>query len=136
MRRRTRGFTLLEVMVTVAVVGLLAMIAYPSYVAQIRRTHRADAKAALAQIAQTMERRMSEQGTYANATLGTNPATDVWSQPTTENGYYTLAFSTLTAGAFTLSATPVGDQANDSCGTFTYDDKGTKGSTGPVKDCW
>ena len=133
--RQQRGFTLIELMIAVAVLGLLARLAYPSYVAQISKSRRADAKTALTAAAQAMERWYTERSTYAGAALGSS---GVYASTST-NGYYTLSITTQTAAAFTLTATPAGAQANDACGSFSYDQTGTKGVSGgtlAASACW
>ena len=133
-RRRMHGVTLIELVITLTVVGLLAAIAYPSYIDQVRKSHRSDAKSNLLALSQKMERLMSEQGSYASAVLGTD-AGDIYPAKS-DGGYYALSI-TATATTFTATATPLGDQVNDTCGTYTYDDKGTKGSSGDTPaNCW
>jgi type IV pilus assembly protein PilE len=129
-----RGFTLVEVLITVVIVGILAAIALPSYKNQIQKTRRSDAKSALVAAAGQMERYMTERGTYATATLGSGGVYP----SATQNGYYTLSLANLTASTYTLRAAPVGPQVGDSCGTMTYTDQGVKGVTGSlaVSECW
>jgi len=130
-RVRSRGLTLLELMITIAIIGILAAIAYPSYISQVRKSHRSDAKSNLLTLSQKMERLMSEQGSYEPAT--TTPG---FYPSVTDGGYYALSLA-ATATTFTVTATPLGDQLNDSCGTYTYDDKGVKGSSGDTPaNCW
>jgi type IV pilus assembly protein PilE len=131
---RTRGFTLLEVMVTCVVVAILAAIALPSYLNQVQKSRRTDAKSALVGAAGQLERYFTERGTYATATLGSGGVYP----STTQNGYYTLSLANLTATTYTLRATPAGAQVGDPCGTMTYTDQGVKGVTGSlsVSQCW
>ncbi len=131
---RSRGFSLIEVLVTCVIVGILAAIALPSYQKQIQKTRRSDAKSALVGAAGQMERYFTERSTYATATLGTG---GVYAA-TTENGYYTLSLANLSATSYTLRAAPAGAQAGDHCGTMTYTEQGMKGVTGslPVNECW
>jgi type IV pilus assembly protein PilE len=68
---RSRGFTLLELMIACAIVAILAAIAYPSYVNSVQKSRRSEATAALLGVASQMERYNTEKGTYATATLGT-----------------------------------------------------------------
>ncbi|MBU6259920.1 MAG: type IV pilin protein [Burkholderiales bacterium] len=144
-RRRAgrRGFTLIELMVAVAVIGVLGAVAYPSYLGQIAKSRRSDAKTALLATAQSLERYYSERATYAGATLGAgcpgNAAAPSCIAPAASgNGYYTIAITTQTAAGFTLQATPAGAQAGDACGSYTYDQTGTKGVTGALApaSCW
>jgi type IV pilus assembly protein PilE len=131
---RSRGFSLIEVLVTCVIVGILAAIALPSYQKQIQKTRRSDAKSALIGAAGQMERYFTERSTYATATLGSG---GVYAA-TTENGYYTLSLANLSATTYTLSATPAGAQTGDHCGAMTYTEQGVKGVTGsmPVNECW
>ena len=129
---RSRGFTLIEVLITVVIVGILAAIALPAYKNQIQKTRRSDAKSALVGAAGQMERYMTERGTYATATLAA-----IGVQPTTQNGYYAMSLAS-TATTYTLSAAPAGAQVGDPCGAMTYTDQGVKGVTGSlsVSECW
>ncbi len=131
---RSRGFSLIEVLVTCVIVGILAAIALPSYQKQIQKTRRSDAKSALIGAAGQMERYFTERSTYATATLGSG---GVYAA-TTENGYYTLSLANLSATTYTLLAAPAGAQTGDLCGTMSYTEQGVKGVTGslPVTECW
>jgi len=128
-----QGFTLIELMIVVAVVALLAVVALPSYQSSVRRAHRTEAKASLSAAAQMMERYLTEKGSYASATLG--GSTGVYPDRS-ENGYYALSLSNLGASTFTLSAVPQGSQASDECGTFTLTQRGERGSGLAPAECW
>ncbi|MBP6903177.1 MAG: type IV pilin protein [Burkholderiaceae bacterium] len=133
---RRQGFTLLELMITVAVIAILAGVAYPSYTSFVAKGRRADAKQALLDIAQRMERRYTERATYAGATLGT----DGLYANVSQGGYYSLAIATATADGFTLTATPRGAQAGDACGTYRYNQLGEQSlgsdASMSVAKCW
>lgn len=132
-----RGFTLVELAITLAVVALLAAVAYPSYNSHMTRARRADAKQALLDVAQRLERYYTERGTYAGATLG--GTTGIYPD-TSPNGYYTLAIGTQTADGFTISATPQGVQTGDACAAFGYNQLGEQSvsaaATLSAGKCW
>jgi type IV pilus assembly protein PilE len=130
--KRVRGFTLIEVMVVVAIVGILAAIAYPSYTAYVTRGKRVEGRNALLDAAARQERYYSDNNQYgALATVGVSSAS--------ENGHYQVSIA-LGSGnqSFTLSAAPE-TFVDDVCGTLTLTNTGVKGisgGTGSVGDCW
>jgi type IV pilus assembly protein PilE len=139
--RRERGFTLIEVMVVLVVLALLAGVALPSYQSSVRKSRRADARAALVTTAQLMERYSTEHtgSGYSTATLSTIAGPTVVAKPASDNGFYQLSLTNLTATTFTLLATPQSAQASDGCATFTLDERGVRGVSGgtlAVADCW
>lgn len=103
--RRTQGFTLTELVVTVGIIGILAAIALPSYQDSIRKGRRGDAKAELSRLAQAEEKWRVTHTAYGDDTKIT----------LTNSSYYNFAITSSTATAFTITATPQGDQANDVC---------------------
>lgn len=133
MRQRKAGFTLIELMITVAVIGILAAIAYPSYMDSIRKSRRSDAINDLSAIALAQEKWRANKTTYG--TLA-----NVWGGvTTTSGGYYTLAVATNTATAFSVTATAVSgtSQANDTgCTVFTINERGPLTDTDTLKACW
>lgn len=136
---RSRGFTLIEVMIVVAVIGILAAIAYPSYQEHVRKARRADAQTALLELAQFMERHYTANGKYLTAA---NAAPDLpFDQAPKDGGakYYDLSFSAApTASSYTLRAVPKGSMAGDSCGTLTLSNTGAKGQAAgaSLATCW
>jgi type IV pilus assembly protein PilE len=133
-RNSNRGFTLIELMITVAIVGILASIAYPAYDSYVLRTRRAVATGCLLELTQQMERRYTEKLVYNVPTTlpGVSCATDITS-------YYTLRFLTgqPTASTYTVEADPIGNQANDGCGTLSVNERGVKTqATGTPEKCW
>ena len=113
--RRKRGFTLIELMIVVAIVAILASVALPAYLDSVRKSRRADAITALNQVAQAQERWRANNSTYSNVltSAGLNVANP-------SSGYYTLAVSGNTATAYSATATAAGAQTSDArCTTLT-----------------
>lgn len=122
--RRHAGFTLIEMLITVAVVSLLAAIAYPSYQDQVRKSRRAEAQSLLMDIGTRQQQRLLDVRNYAASTADLNV-----NIPTSVSPYYTITINTP-AGAvpptFTANATPLNSQAKDKCGTLGIDNTNTK----------
>lgn len=114
--RRPAGFTLLEMLITVAVIGILARFAYPSFVEQIRKSRRSDAMDALAAVVQQQERWRSNNSTYASSLTGAWPGTGLGLTSASSGAYYTISVSGTSATAYTATATAVSgkSQASDS----------------------
>lgn len=119
----SRGFTLIEVMVTVAIVAILSGIAYPAYLDYVARSRRAEAQSLVMQASQWMERFYSENNSYLQNTAGVQ-VTDAtqfparFSQsPTSGTAAYRIAVA-ATATTYTITATRSGKMVNDKCGNF------------------
>lgn len=138
-RHNATGFTLVEILITVAIVGLLAAIALPAYQESQLRAGRADGKNALMQVASDQERLYSNSFTYStNAVpLAATPAATL----TSRDGKYVVTVAACSgstiANCFIATATPQGGQAEDSCGNLTINSQGTRAATGgTVAECW
>lgn len=128
-RRGVRGFTLIELMITVGIVAILVAIAYPSYADSVRKSRRGQAKADLVSAAQIAERYRSINDSYTGLSVGTGSTDEISpNSPQEGTARYTLALSNHTATTFTLTATPnTGtDQASDTCGALSITETGAK----------
>ncbi len=129
---RYKGFTLIEVMIVVAIIAIIAAIALPNYSQYVLRTHRADAQRVLLETAAEMERQRVILGSYPTSlpTISAELNADrfVWKNTNSENK------STLSATAFTLIVEPKGAQGKDSCEQLTLNHLGAQGGKGA--NCW
>ncbi len=134
-RVRTAGFTLIEMMVTVAIIGILAAIAYPSYVQYVVRSNRAAAESFLMEVASLQERYLVDRRAYATTLTALGYA----SLPGTISANYTVTVATVSSPpGYVLTATPQGGQASrdTACGTLTLSQAGQKTATGSATNCW
>ena len=141
---RTKGFTLVELMIAVAIVGILAAVAYPAYLQSIRKSRRADAKTALLDLAARQERYSSVNNVYTNvpSQLGYVATGDAYPVNIVSSGQANYQLS-VTVGApattYTATATPIGGQSLDGCGTYSISSLGVQSNTGntvATADCW
>lgn len=137
MPNRHQGFTLIEVMIVVAVVAILTAVALPSYNEYIRRGHRADARAGLLQAQQWLERAATATGTYPTAL----PGNLTWAADTTKR--YTITLNPATTSTFTITAAPRAGtaQAGDRCGSLSLTHTGVRNASplsggATVDECW
>lgn len=139
--RPNRGFTLLELMITVAIVAILAAVALPSYREQIRKTHRADGRHALMQFATAQERFYTNCNGYAKTLNGAPGSCEGLgasaASVASEAGFYSISLES-DGVTFTLTASPQHGQEDDlKCDALTLTDSGLKGATGTdPTECW
>ena len=144
--KRQFGFSLIELMVVVAILGVIAAFAYPAYLEQVRKSRRADCSGALVSLGSAMERFHTINSTYLGAADGGAntgaPAVFATNCPV-EGGTqtYDLTIQAATVSTYTLRATPVGAQVDDKCGTLTLTNTGVKGIVSAEagltwEDCW
>lgn len=141
-----RGFSLIELLVSVAIVAIIAGIAYPSYREQVRDSRRAECTGGLSALSNAMERHFTVNSSYLGAATGgaDTGAPGVFRASCPVDGgtpYYNLTISNATATTFTIQAAPTGTQAGDKCGTLTLTNTGQKGVAGAVagydwERCW
>ncbi|MDT4328847.1 MULTISPECIES: type IV pilin protein [unclassified Methylomonas] len=152
---RQQAFTLIELMIAVAIVGILAAIAIPAYQDSVMKSHRADAKGALLGLASALEKHFTTNNSYCDAggsggadACGSSAVNDTGSpsptvfasqSPATGTAYYLLTLSAATATTYTIQAAPTGTQAGDKCGTLILDNLNQKTVSGATLDaatCW
>lgn len=130
-RNKTKGFTLIELMISVAILAIIIAIAVPAYNNQVQKTRRADAQAGLLNAAQILERCFTRTNTYVGCD------SDVPNE--SPDGFYTLGFDKGPAqSSYTLQAVPQGNQASDGCKTFFLDHRGNKSNSAnaTADRCW
>lgn len=137
MSRQQRGFTLIELAVAVAIVGILAAIAYPSYVSYMERSRRTEGRELLARVAAAQERFYTTRNQYTadlTTAAGLNLATVL-----SEGGHYAVAVAVAGDGqSYVLTAQTQGAQDKDKCGNLTVDNIGVRGYSGDESNgrCW
>lgn len=140
MRQKVFGFTLIELMIVVVIIGVLAAIAYPSYRQYVYKSRRSDAKAALSQVQLAEEKWRANNTSYTSlANLGFTVAAD--GNYYSPDQYYTLGVSNTSATTYTITATYAGLQTADtSCKTLSIDQSSNKTATNSANAastvCW
>ncbi len=129
--KRESGFSLIELMIVVAIIGILAGIAYPSYTEFVTKSKRGDAKAALLDAQLQQEKYRTNNTTYGTATQAGIEAVST-------DGYYTIAVSGNTGTAYLVTAAPKSPHADSTCGTFAVNQDGkiTDNTSYADADCW
>lgn len=151
MMRKQLGVTLIELLITVVIVGILAAIAYPSYQSYVLRANRAAAQGVLLEAAQFLERNYTTNNCYhrTDGACGTARSTNdcagaagevdltgLCVSPKEGTARHNISFTSILSQSYTLQAVPI--SADALCGTLTLTNAGVKGEsgTGGVADCW
>lgn len=140
MNKKIKGFTLIELMVVVAIVAILTAIALPSYQSFVLQSHRTTAINGVMDIASAESKYYTANNAYIASLTTLGYANDPFPVPDTTNTYYNLSVAVgVGSTSFTVTATTAGNQTNDTaCGNYTYTDLGVKNitGTGTSSDCW
>ncbi len=131
---RSKGFTLMELMIVVAIIAIIAAIAIPAYSDYVTRAKRADGKTALAAIQLAQEKFRANNPTYT-AIMASLPAAT-----TSPDSYYTISISSATATTYIAVAAPTADQVDPLCGSLVINESGVESVTGTASAdpdrCW
>lgn len=136
-RYKSSGFTLIELMMVVGIIGILAAIGMGYYGDYVIDANRTDARSALTRTATSLEKCKNLYGNYNSGNCNVDFGNATFN--TSDEGYYTISATVLTGSAFTLTATPVAGQAqaNDTeCTSLTLTHTEEQGGTPAVNECW
>lgn len=141
--RASRGFTLVELMIVIAIIGILGAVAYPSYTSNVARGRRADAQKTLLEASQFMQRYYVANNSYAdsNGKPPALPGTLTNTKTGSGGTVYDVAVTAADQQGYTIKATPnsAGLMARDECGTFVLESSGRRsleGSSKTAGECW
>ncbi|KPZ66443.1 Fimbrial protein precursor [Pseudoalteromonas sp. P1-16-1b] len=137
MNKTQQGFTLIELMITVAIVGIIAAVALPNYTEYVKRASRAEAASALLDAANKQEQYFVDNRVYSTS------FSDLGIQSKTENGHFELAINVVDSNEFTITAKPIAGavKGDADCTELSINDLGLKGAKGTkgksdINYCW
>lgn len=138
--KKTNGFTLVELLIVVAIIGIIGAIAYPSFADSAKKARRSDGKTAMLGVMFAQQKFRGNCPTYASTIGSANDCatTTIQASSTTENDYYTISLSGASANAYVITATAKGVQTNDTgCTALTISVSAAapKGAKAP-QSCW
>lgn len=128
---KQKGFTLIELMIAIAILGILVAVAYPSYTEHVLHSNRSEGMNELVRIANMQEQFFADSRRYAADLTELGFPGAVF---TTEKGLYQIRVSAAGARSFMLTAVAQGVQAKDACATMSINQAGAK--TASAQDCW
>jgi type IV pilus assembly protein PilE len=140
-RKSISGFTLIELMITVAIIGILAAVALPSYQQYVRKARRADVQSLMSEIAVKQQHFLVDRRAYSESITSALTATPAGLGMTIEqkvSNYYDLSMATdntVNPITFLITATPKSSQSTETCGTLTLNQAGVKTASGSGS-CW
>ena len=127
---RQEGFTLIELMIVIAIIGIISAVAFPSYSSYMTKSRRADAKITLTKMADAQERWYLQNSTYTTTVADVGGATS-------PDGNYKMEISSADLNGYVMKATAIAAQAGDAdCTSFILASTGAKTSTPGIKPCW
>jgi type IV pilus assembly protein PilE len=129
------GFSLIELMVVVVIIGILASVAIPSYTAYVENGRRAEGKAFALDIASRQERHFTQYSRYASSLTATDATGLSMGSASSENNTYS-ADATVANGNTTYLITLTPTMTDSTCGELTLANTGARGAEGSVSDCW
>ena len=127
MKKNNRGFTLIELMIVIGIIGVLAAVGYPAYTSSVKKGNRAHGIGGLLLLAGRMEEFYMNADTYVGATVA---------NATSRDGLYTLSITAQTAFAYTLTATTIPVGADTECGNLILNSLGQKTDSAGNGNCW
>lgn len=146
--QKQKGFTLIELMIVVAIIGIIASIGYPRYTESVSKSRRGNAQAEMLSLSSALERYYTQNNHYSNAAAaGADtgaPDPTIYSIEAEVTPFYTITISetdggvadTTAAQSYEISAVPAGVMTGDRCGTMTLNSAGVKTAAAGQTDCW